>query len=351
MDTLPALSPVACRVLGSLLEKERTVPATYPLTMHAVVAACNQTTGRDPVMVVDEAAAGAAIDELRAAGLARLVHASHGARSIKYRQAAAEALELDDPRRAVLTMLLLRGPQTSGELRSRGERLYPFGSVAEVEATLAQLAERDAPLVVHRPRQPGQKERRWGHTLSGEQDKRDQPGDASPELPDGPQLPDELMPLAAFVGTWVGAGAGAYPTIEAFGYTEQIEIHPVPGKPLLAYRSATRASDDGRTLHGESGFWRVVGPGDDGATHVELVVAQGSGIVEAAEGVVDATGDATDVVLASTAVTGTSSAKSVTATERRYRVAGDTLTYDLDMAAVGQPLLPHLHATLTRHGL
>ena len=87
MDALPALSPVACRVLGSLLEKERTVPATYPLTMHAVVAACNQTTGRDPVMVVDEAAAGAAIDELRAAGLARLVHASHGARSVKYRQA------------------------------------------------------------------------------------------------------------------------------------------------------------------------------------------------------------------------------------------------------------------------
>ena len=345
MDALPALSPVACRVLGSLLEKERTVPATYPLTMHAVVAACNQTTGRDPVMVVDEVATGAAIDELRAAGLARLVHASHGARSVKYRQAATEALELDDPRRAVLTMLLLRGPQTSGELRSRGERLHPFASVPDVEATLAHLAERDAPLVVHLPRHPGQKERRWAHTLSGDQAVPGHPGDETPELS------AVLAPLAALVGTWVGAGAGSYPTIEAFGYTEQIEIHPVPGKPLLAYRSATRASDDGRTLHGESGFWRVVGPDDGGATRVELVVAQGSGIVEATEGTVDTTGDVTDVVLASSVVTGTSSAKSVTATARRYRVAGETLTYDLDMAAVGKPLLPHLHATLTRHGL
>ena len=154
------------------------------------------------------------------------------------------------------------------------------------------------------------------------------------------------MPLAAFVGSWAGAGAGSYPTIDAFGYAEQIEIRPVPGKPILAYRSATKASDDGRTLHGESGFLRMVGAGD-----VELVVAQGSGLVEVAEGVVDATSDSTELMLASVAVAGTSTAKQVTATERRYRVVADTLTYDLDMAAVGQPLLPHLHATLTRHGV
>ncbi len=342
MDELPALSPVACRVLGSLLEKERTVPASYPLTMNAVVAACNQTTGRDPVMAVDEVAVTAAIDELRAAGLARLVHASHGARSIKYRQAVVEALELDDPRRAVLTGLLLRGPQTSGELRSRTDRLHRFDSVDDVEATLAHLAERDLPLVVHLPRHPGQKERRWGHTLAGTGADGENPDDA---------LPEGLLPLAALVGSWSGAGAGSYPTIDGFGYTEQIEIHPVPGKPMLAYRSATRASDDGRTLHGESGFWRATGPGEAGLAPVELVVAQGSGIVEAADGVVDTTGEATEVVLTSTTVAGTPSAKLVTATARRYRVVGDTMTYDLDMAAVGQPLLPHLHATLTRHGL
>ena len=350
MDALPALSPTACRVLGGLLEKERTVPASYPLTMHALVGACNQTTGRDPVMAVDDVAVGAAIDELRAAGLARLVHASHGARSVKYRQAAVEALELDDPRRAVLTGLLLRGPQTSGELRSRTDRLHPFRSVDEVEATLAHLAGRDVPLVAHLPRHPGQKERRWAHTLAGDQLPGDQPGDQAGAAA-AVTLPEPLVPLAALVGSWSGAGAGAYPTIDAFGYTEQIEIHPVPGKPLLAYRSATRASDDGRTLHGESGFWRAVGSAEGGLARVELVVAQGSGIVEAAEGVVDAGDDVTEVVLASTTVTGTTSAKSVTATERRYRVAGDTLTYDLDMAAVGQPLLPHLHATLTRHAL
>ena len=324
------LSPVACRVLGSLLEKERTVPATYPLTMNALVGACNQTTGRDPVMHLDETAVGAAVDELRSAGLARLVHASHGARSVKYRQVANEALELDDPRRAVLTVLVLRGPQTSGELRSRSERLHPFASVDEVEATLTQLAERDEPLVVQLPRHPGHKERRWGHTLSADE--------AGPG--------DEVQPLAALLGRWSGAGAGSYPTIEAFGYTEQIEIGPVPGKPILAYRSSTRASDDGRTLHGESGFWRLVGDG-----LVELVVAHGSGLVETVEGTIERADDALTVVMTSTVVAGTTSAKSVTATRRRYRVSGDTLTYDLDMAAVGHPLLPHLHGTLTRHGL
>lgn len=305
------LSPVACRVLGSLLEKERTVPATYPLTMNALRGACNQTTGRDPVMHVDETAVGAAVDELRSAGLARLVHASHGARSVKYRQVATEALGLDDAGRAVLTVLVLRGPQTSGEVRSRSERLHPFATVDEVEATLTQLAERDEPLVVQLPRHPGHKERRWGHRLSA--------GDAGPG--------DEVPPLAALLGRWSGAGAGSYPTIDAFGYTEQIEIGAVPGKPILAYRSSTRASDDGRTLHGESGFLRLVGDG-----RVELVVAHGSGVVEAIEGTIEHTDDALTMVMTSTVVAGTTSAKSVTATRRRYRVSGDTLTYDLAMA-------------------
>lgn len=151
--------------------------------------------------------------------------------------------------------------------------------------------------------------------------------------------PAALDAVAAFAGVWEGRGEGFYPTIDGFGYTERIELVPVPGKPMLAYRSTTRAVDDGRALHGESGFLRVVGP-----AAVELVVAQGGGLVEIAEG-----SAADDVIeLASTDVRRTSTAKEVTATERRYRVSGDVLTYELAMAAVGQPLLPHLRAELSR---
>jgi len=333
------LSPNACRVLGSLLEKELTVPATYPLTMNALLSACNQTSGRDPITHLEEHEAAAAIDELRQAGFARLVHASHGARSVKYRQAATDALGLDALRRAVLTVLLLRGPQTPGELRSRTERLHPFSSVEEVDHTLGYLAGLDDPLVAQMPRRPGQKEQRWAHHLAGEP--MEPTGSDPPASAPAPPIvvPSELAELAAFVGTWSGGGEGHYATIDDFAYTEQIELRPVPGKLMLAYRSATKARDDGRTLHGESGFVRLVGDG-----LVELVVAQGAGLVEITEGLVD--GD--EMVLASTMVAGSTTAKQVTATERRYRVVGDSLTYELAMAAVGQPLQSHLRATLSR---
>jgi uncharacterized protein YceH (UPF0502 family) len=332
-----SLSPNACRVLGCLLEKEVTVPATYPLTLNALVSACNQTSGRDPVLQLDESAVAAAVDELREAGFARLVHASHGARTVKYRQVATDVLVLDALRRAVVTLLLLRGPQTSGELRTRSERLHPFASVDEVDRTLEHLAGLDEPLVVQQPRQPGQKESRWAHLFAGAPVE----APAAPvEAPAAPvEIPVEVASLAAFVGTWTGAGEGHYPSIADFGYTERIELHTVPGKPRLVYRSLTRAADDGRALHDESGFFRVVGDG-----LVELVVAQGGGVIEAADGVVD--GD--EIVLTSTSVVGTPTAKEVTATERRYRVVGDTLTYEIAMAAVGLPLQPHLQATLHR---
>ncbi|HVN49888.1 MAG TPA: FABP family protein [Acidimicrobiales bacterium] len=151
--------------------------------------------------------------------------------------------------------------------------------------------------------------------------------------------PDPLDAVAAFAGTWEGRGEGSYPTIDDFAYTERIELVAVPGKAMLGYRSTTRAGDDGRALHAESGFLRVVGP-----AAVELVVAQGAGLVEIAEGSV-----ADGVIeLLSTVVRGTSTAKDVAATVRRYQVAGDELSYELWMAAVGQPLRPHLRAQLAR---
>lgn len=159
------LDPIEQRVIGSLLEKERTVPDTYPMTLNGLRTACNQTSGRDPVMTLDEREVQVALDALRAAGLTRVVHPSHGARQPKYRQVLDEVLHLDDGERAALTLLLLRGPQTPGELRSRAERLHAFADLGEVEGALRALAARDVPLVAEIERRPGQKEQRWIHLL------------------------------------------------------------------------------------------------------------------------------------------------------------------------------------------
>jgi uncharacterized protein YceH (UPF0502 family) len=159
------LDAVDQRVLGSLLEKERTVPATYPLTLSALRSACNQTSGRDPVLSLGEHDVLASIDRLKGIGLARIVHAGTGARATKFRQVADEHLRLEPAERAVVTLLLLRGPQTPGELRSRADRLHAFDDLEEVDAALRALAARDDPLVEEQERRPGQKERRWSHRL------------------------------------------------------------------------------------------------------------------------------------------------------------------------------------------
>lgn len=159
------LDPIEQRVIGSLLEKERTVPDTYPMTLNGLRTACNQTSGRDPVMALGEREVQVALDALRAARLTRVLHPSHGARQPKYRQVLAEVLHLDDAERAVITLLLLRGAQTPGELRSRSDRLHAFADLGEVEAALHALAGRDAPLVAELERRPGQKEQRWIHLL------------------------------------------------------------------------------------------------------------------------------------------------------------------------------------------
>jgi uncharacterized protein YceH (UPF0502 family) len=159
------LDAIEQRVMGSLLEKERTVPDTYPMSLNAVRTACNQTSGRDPVLSLGEFEVQAALDRLRAQGLTRVIHPSHGARTPKHRQVLDEVLGLDPAERAVITLLLLRGPQTPGELRARADRLHDFDSLEQVQAVLHMLAVRDEPLVEEQSRQPGQKETRWAHCL------------------------------------------------------------------------------------------------------------------------------------------------------------------------------------------
>ena len=162
---VPVLDAVQQRVLGSLLEKERTVPGSYPMTINGLRTACNQSSSRDPIMDLDEATILRGITALKGRGLARIVHAGTGARVEKYRQVLDERLELDDAHRALVTVLLLRGPQSVGELRTRTERLHPFTDRDAVEAALAELAGRSEPLVRELPHRPGQHDARWVHFL------------------------------------------------------------------------------------------------------------------------------------------------------------------------------------------
>ncbi|MGI8776377.1 MAG: YceH family protein [Acidimicrobiales bacterium] len=161
------LTPVQVRVLGCLMEKERTTPDTYPLTMNALLTACNQTTNRWPVVTLGEATVGNAIENLKGLGLLRVVY-SRSNRADKYRHVLGEAWGLDDSELAVLGVLMLRGAQTLAELRTRTERSHSFAGMDELGAALNRLAGRDEPLVVDVGRSPGQKEPRWGHLLGGE---------------------------------------------------------------------------------------------------------------------------------------------------------------------------------------
>src|SRR5947207_6193557 len=163
--TLPELSPVETRVLGVLVEKKRTVPATYPLTLNALVAGCNQKTSRDPVMSVTEADVRATIERLRSLSL---VVESSGERVMRYAHNLERVLGVPSQSAALLATLMLRGPQTVGELRINSDRLHRFADVSAVEAFLHELAARDAgALVAELPRQPGARENRWTHLLSG----------------------------------------------------------------------------------------------------------------------------------------------------------------------------------------
>ncbi|HZV82475.1 MAG TPA: YceH family protein [Geobacteraceae bacterium] len=158
------LSAIEARILGALIEKELTTPEYYPLTLNSLTNACNQKSNRDPVMSLEEVDLVRALDKLRMKGVAR--QSAEGGRVPKYCHSLGE--KLPPPELAILAELLLRGPQTLGELRSRAERMSPFADLAAVEETLRELEEFSPPLVVLLPRQPGQKEQRYAHLLSGE---------------------------------------------------------------------------------------------------------------------------------------------------------------------------------------
>jgi uncharacterized protein YceH (UPF0502 family) len=162
---LPVLSLLETRVLGVLCEKQHTVPDTYPLSLNALMAGCNQKTSRQPIIEVSESEVQAAIDSLKGPAL---VIESSGGRVTRYAHNMERALRLPSQSIALLTVLMLRGPQTAGELRINCERLHRFADISAVEGFLYELAERpDGALVVELPRQPGARENRWAHLLSG----------------------------------------------------------------------------------------------------------------------------------------------------------------------------------------
>ena len=189
--TLRPLTPIEARVLGTLMEKARTVPDTYPLSLNLVVTGCNQKTSRDPVMSLDEAQVLEALDDLRRLSL---VIESQGGRVAKYEHNLQRCLGVPEQSAVLLGLLMLRGPQTAGELRINAERWHRFADISSVEAFLDELqnrsAEKGGPLVALLPRAPGAREPRWAHLRCG-------PVDTSPQAYGGHPAPSLDTPAPA----------------------------------------------------------------------------------------------------------------------------------------------------------
>jgi len=178
MDQL-LLNEVEARVLGSLVEKETATPEYYPLSLHALTAACNQKSNREPVMSLDEDTVHAALESLRAKGLT--LDISGGDHRVhKYAHRLGEVFNFDRREQTLLCVLMLRGPQTVGELRGRSERLHNFDSLDDVESTLSRLAERTPPLAKKLARRAGEKEARFAHLLSGDVENAEAPAPPPP---------------------------------------------------------------------------------------------------------------------------------------------------------------------------
>ena len=195
------LSPECARVLGSLVEKGLATPQQYPLTINALQSACNQTSNREPVVSYDETTVLAALDELKDQKLVRFVLPSHGRSVVRYRQVLDETLGLDAQQCAILAVLLLRGPQTVGELRIRTERMAKFDSLDEIQHQLEFLGSREEPLAHNVGRRPGQKEERWATPLAAAADRRTGPG-SSPTS--APAPPDDVVETSA--RSWPSSG-------------------------------------------------------------------------------------------------------------------------------------------------
>jgi uncharacterized protein len=176
------LSPSEVRVLGCLLEKQRTTPDAYPLSLNALRLACNQSTNRDPVLDYDDAVIRDALHRLERRGLTRLASGA-GSRAAKYRHLLAEALPLSSDEQAVMCVLMLRGAQTPGELKQRCERMHAFTDLAGVHETLGRLIERD--LVARLDRRPGHKEERYAQLLQGDAADAPEHEASAPRPPEG----------------------------------------------------------------------------------------------------------------------------------------------------------------------
>jgi hypothetical protein len=195
------LTEVECRVLGSLVEKEITTPEYYPLSLNALLNACNQKSNREPVMTLDESAVRQALHSLDGQSLVRSVSASDS-RVTKYEHRLQEAFNFYRHEIAILCVLLLRDPQTPGELRTRAERMHPFEDLSAVQSSLQHLMKREPPLVKILPRQPGTKEVRYAHLLAGdveffEEKSENEPVANSPSLDSAPvaHLEEEIASL------------------------------------------------------------------------------------------------------------------------------------------------------------
>lgn len=203
------------RVIGCLIEKQLTTPQQYPLSLNALVTACNQTSNRDPVVCYDDGAVQRALASLKDAGLVHFVYPSRGGSATRYRHVLAEHLGLDQPALGLVASLLLRGPQTAGELRSRTERMASFIDIDAVITELERMGDRAEPLVMRLPRRPGQKEERWVQLLT----------------PDAPTCAD------TYGGPAGGMGADRAPDLEARPHTlaRPVDVADGPGGPTAAY--------------------------------------------------------------------------------------------------------------------
>ena len=224
------LSQDEARVIGSLIEKQMTTPDQYPLSLNALLLACNQSSNRDPVVSFDERTVEHALAALKVAGLVRLVHPSHGRSVTRYHQLLGEQLAISERQAALVAVLLLRGPQTGGELRSRSARMCEFDDIAEVDVELERLSGLPEPVVARLSRRPGQKEERWVQLLTdGATEMSGPPADYLPRGDATPAPASDLAELRVEVAELRDKVAALGDDVEALRQA----LHQSPERPVM----------------------------------------------------------------------------------------------------------------------